>query len=224
MTEQPESGRPIYRLYWDRGSANMAPHAVLREIGAPFELVRIDTSRGEQRNADFTALNPNARVPVLVHGDRVLYESAAIVLYLCESHPEAGLMPAPGAAQRHLFLQWLFYLTNTVQEDLQHWWHAENYVDLEPSRPDLKAVAQRRLEAIFSRIDSILEQQGPYILGAQFSAVDVFFAMLCRWTRQMPRTARDYPNVDRLIERVTGRPAWTAMMAAEGISWSGPLS
>ena len=71
------------------------------------------------------------RVPTLVHGDRVIYESAAIVLYLCEAHPEAGLMPLPGERGRGAFLQWLFWLTNTLQEDLQHWWHADNYLDCE---------------------------------------------------------------------------------------------
>ena len=108
MDHEPEERRPLYRLYWDRGSANMAPHAILCEIGAAFELVRVDTSAGAQRDPAYLALNPNARVPTLVHGDRVIYESAAIVLSLCERHPEAGLMPLPGEPDRHAFLQWLF--------------------------------------------------------------------------------------------------------------------
>jgi len=214
----------MYRLYWDRGSANMAPHALLREIGAPFELARIDVSRGENRNPAYLALNPNGRVPTLIDGSRVMYESAAICLYLCERHPEAGLMPAPGEPDRHLFLKWLFYFTNTLQEELQHWWHGDNYTDLETSRHDMKIVAERRLAIIFARLDSMLEGNGPHILGRRFSAVDVFFVMLCRWTRQMERPALAYPHVKRLVEIVTARPAWIAMMAAEGIDWNGPLA
>lgn len=214
----------MYRLYWDRGSANMAPHALLREIGAPFDLARIDVSRGENRNPAYLALNPNGRVPTLVDGSRVMYESAAICLYLCERHPEAGLMPAPGEPDRHLFLQWLFYFTNTLQEELQHWWHGDNYTDLEASRHDMKTVAERRLAAIFTRLDSMLEGNGPHVLGDRFSAVDVFFVMLCRWTRQMERPALAYPHVKRLVETVTARPAWIAMMDAEGIDWNGPLA
>ena len=201
----------------------MAPHAVLREIGCPFELIRVDISRGENRAPAYLALNPNARVPTLVHGERVIYESAAILMYLCEAHPDAGLMPLPGEEDRGVFLQWLFWLTNTLQEDLQHWWHADNYLDGEPARLELKAVAERRLGRMFSQLDSHLAE-GPYMLGRRFSALDIFLAMLCRWTRAMATPATSYPNLNRLIGLVTARPAWVAMMRAEGIDWNGPLA
>ena len=202
----------------------MAPHAILREIGAPFELVRVDVAKGDNRTEAYLALNPNHRVPTLVHGDKVLYESAAIVIYLCENHPEAGLMPLPGSDDRHLFLQWLVYFTNSLQEELQHWWHADNYLDREASRADLKAVAESRLGLIFSRLDSHLAAKGPYMLGKGFSAVDIFLTMLCRWTRQMERPATSYSHLNRLIDLVSQRPAWAAMMKAEGITWNGYLS
>ncbi len=123
-----------------------------------------------------------------------------------------------------MFLQWLFYFTNTLQEELQHWWHADNYLDREDSRHDMKIVAERRLGEIFSRIDSMLGGNGPYLLGSRFSALDIFVTMLCRWTRQMPQPALNYPNVKRHVELVTARPAWAAMMEAEGINWNGPLA
>ncbi len=202
----------------------MAPHAVLREIGCGFELVRVDMSKAENRTADYLKLNPHGRVPTFVHGDRVLYESAAIILYLCELHPGAGLMPLLGEKERHLFLQWLIYFTNTLQEELQHWWHADKYVDHDASRHDMKIVAERRLGTIFSRIDSMLEKDGPYVLGSRFSAADIFLTMICRWTRQMRKSASAYPSVKRLVDLVTARPAWRAMMHAEGIDWNGPLA
>ena len=202
----------------------MAPHAVLREIGCPFETIRVDISAAENRDPAYVALNPNARVPTLLHGDRVIYESAAILLYLCEAHPQAGLMPPPGDPQRGQFLQWLFWLTNTLQEDLQHWWHADNYLDTEAARHEMKIVAERRLDRMFSQLDSSLAEAGPHMLGERFSAVDIFLVMLCRWTRAMARPATAYPNLNRLIGLVTARPAWVAMMRAEGIDWNGPLA
>ena len=79
----------MYKLYWGRGGANMAPHAVLEEIGAPFELVELDFDRNEHKAAEYLQLNPNGRVPTLIHDGKAIYESAAILLYLCERHPEA---------------------------------------------------------------------------------------------------------------------------------------
>ena len=116
----------MYKLYWGRGGANMAPHAALEEIGVPFELVELDFDRNEHKGAEYRKLNPNARVPTLIHDGKVMYESAAILLYLCERHPDANLMPAPGAPERGQFLQWLFFFTNTVQEEMMHWWHPDN--------------------------------------------------------------------------------------------------
>ena len=84
----------MYTLYWAKGSANMVCHAAMIEMGVPFKLVEIDVDSGQQKSPDYLKLNPNARVPTLIEDGRVMYESAAILLYLCEKHPQAGLMPA----------------------------------------------------------------------------------------------------------------------------------
>ena len=87
----------MYKLYWSPGSAAMAPHALLNEIGQSFDLLKIDDEKGEQKSATYMRLNPHGRVPTLIYdGDKLMYESAAICLFLTERHPEAGLAPAPG--------------------------------------------------------------------------------------------------------------------------------
>ncbi len=206
----------MYTLYWSRGSANMACHAALIEIGAPFKLVEIDADKGEQKSAAYRAINPHARVPTLIDDGRVMYESAAILLYLCEKHPEARLMPAVGSPDRGQFLQWLFYLTNTVQEALMNWWHADNYLESESERRSLIASAARRLERMWQLLDGVIARNGPYLLGREFSAVDMFLAMLGHWSRKMAKPARSYPNIGRLMALVEERPAYSRMMADEG--------
>ena len=108
----------------------------------------------EQKSPDYLKLNPNARVPTLIEDGRVMYEFAAILLYLCEKHPQAGLMPAVGSPQRARFLQWLFYLTNTAQEALMNWWHADNYLDKSEEQTALMAGAERRLAKMWQLLDS----------------------------------------------------------------------
>ncbi len=93
----------------------MAPHVVLEEVGADYRLVRVRKGDGGIEPPELELLNPHRRVPVLVDGDLVLYESVACVMHLCDTHPDVGLAPALGTSERALWYRWLTYLTNTVQ-------------------------------------------------------------------------------------------------------------
>jgi glutathione S-transferase len=120
----------MYKLYWSPGSAAMAPHALLNEIGKPCDFIKIDDEKNEQKGAAYMRLNPHGRVPTLIYdGDKLMYESAAICLFLTERHPEIGLAPKPGDPDRGLFLQWMAYLTNTLQEAHMHYWHGAYFID-----------------------------------------------------------------------------------------------
>ncbi|HTZ78020.1 MAG TPA: glutathione S-transferase N-terminal domain-containing protein, partial [Stellaceae bacterium] len=77
----------MYQLYYFPGNANLVPHMVLEEIGAPHELRLVDRSKGGLTSPDYLKLNPHARLPTLVDGDLVLYETAAICLHLVDRHP-----------------------------------------------------------------------------------------------------------------------------------------
>jgi glutathione S-transferase len=90
----------MMRIYGAPGSALMAPMAVLEQIGAPYDWERVDLEAGGHQTPEFLALNPKGRVPVLIDGDFVLTESAAICLHLAEKFPQAGLLPAPGTPER----------------------------------------------------------------------------------------------------------------------------
>jgi glutathione S-transferase len=197
----------------------MAPHAVLIELGVAFELQLVDRQKGETRAPDYLALNPHARVPTLVEGDMVMYESAAIVQYLCERHPGAELAPAPGTWQRPQFLQWLIYLTNTVQEELNHWWHPEAYAGPdEPSQKSLLAQTERNLDRMWQFLDRRIADHGPFLLGERFSAADIYLAMLARWSRNCAKPAKEFPALRQLIERVKARPAYARMLEQQGIT------
>jgi glutathione S-transferase len=206
----------MYTLYWDPGSANMAPHAVLEETGAPHRLVLVDCEKQQQRSPDYLKLNPHARVPTLADGEMVMYEAAAICLYLADKHPAAMLAPVPSSVQRGPYLQWMVYLTNTVQEALMHHYHADYYGPAEASAA-IQADAGRRLDRMWRFLDAELGRKGPYLLGETFSTPDIYLTMLMRWTRNMAMPAGAHPNLRRLAERVRARPAYQRMLAAEGI-------
>lgn len=208
----------MYKLYYSPGSAAMAPHAMLEDIGAPFELVKVDTKIGEQRNPDYLKLNPHARVPTLIYdGERVMYESAAICLFLADRHQTIAFVPKADSKDRGPFLQWMAYLTNTVQESCMHWWHPEKFVDGADQQAAVKRTAERRTTEMFRFLDGELAKTGPYLCGATFYICDYYAAMLARWTRAMATPAHTNPNVNRLIRAVLQRPGYARMLAAEGI-------
>src|ERR1051326_5231176 len=89
----------MYKLYYYPGNANLAPHVVLQEIGAKYELVLVDRDKQHHKSPEYLKLNPHGRVPSLVDGDLVIYETAAICLHLVDRHPEARLAPGVGAAR-----------------------------------------------------------------------------------------------------------------------------
>ncbi len=207
----------MYKLYYAPGAASMTPHAMMIEVGKPPELVLVDVDKGQQHDPAYLELNPHARVPTLVDGDLVMYEAAAITLYLCERHPEAGLAPAPGEPDRPRFLQWQIYLTNTVQEELMHHWHPDNYVTDAASQKALFDGVEPRLARMWQHLDGVLAD-GPYLLGRRFSALDFYLCMLLRWSRNMARPGYGYGNLGRLYDLVRKRPAMQEVYRREGIA------
>ncbi len=203
-------------LYYYPGNASLLPHMMLREIGVPFELRLVDRDQNAQKSAEYLQLNPNGRIPVLVDGDLVLFETAAIVLHLADKFPEAGLAPALGTKERAEFYKWMVHLSNTPQAEYRAWFYPHEHVSEEAAVPAAQKAAEQRLYKMF---DVISEQLGgkTWILGDRFSAADLFLFMLIRWGRGMPRPPRTLPNLNALAERVIARPAVQAAFEAEGL-------
>lgn len=193
-------------LYYFPGNANLLPHMMLREIGAPFDLRLVDRKQNAQKSAEYLKLNPNGRIPVLIDGDLVLFETAAIALHLVDKFPDAGLAPAVGTPQRAEFYKWMIHLTNTPQAEYRAWFYPHEHVSDEAAAPSVKEKARERLERMFDVISAQLGDR-QWLLGDRFSAADLFLLMLIRWGRGMPRPPRDIPNLGAFAGRVLARPA-----------------
>jgi glutathione S-transferase len=210
----------IYKLFWSPGSAAIAPHVCLEEIGVPFELIRLDTKAGEHKRTEYLRLNPHGRIPTLIVDGVPVYESAAICMLLAERHPGARLAPAPGSPLRGTYLQWQTYLTNTIQERFLQYFHPDWYMDEEIAFPALKSGATTRIAQMFERIDTALAANGPFFCGTECTTADIFLAMLVRWSRNMARPGWAWPAVKRNCDSVVARPACQRMLATQGIAWN----
>ena len=219
----------MIHLHYFPGNASMVPHLVLRELGVPFELKFVDRDRGAHKSAEYLALNPNGLIPVLVDGDPstgsgqalVLYETAAILLYLADTYPAAGLAPAVGSAERAHFYKWLFWLANSVQAMMPHYFYSDRMVapGNAAGAAEVKAQAEAKLGAMFDQVDAQLASHGgPWMLGPRFTVLDPYTFMLCRWSRNFGRPARTLPHIGPFLERMLARPATLKVFEVEQLS------
>ncbi len=209
----------MYQLYYYPGNANLAPHILLEEIGADYQLVLVDRNKNQHKSPEYLKLNPNGRIPVLVDGELVLYEAAAICLHLADRHAGAELAPALGSNERAEFYKWLVYLTNTVQAELLLYFYPERLADDAAAAAQIKAHAERRVGDMLDLIEATLAAgTGPFLLGAHYRAVDPYLLMLCRWTRGMHNPARNRPHLGRFLDTLMARPATQRAFAGEGIA------
>lgn len=210
----------MIELHYFPGNASMTPHMLLEELGVPFTLRHVDRANAAHKSPAYLKLNPNGLIPVLVDGDLVLYETAAIVLHLVDTHPDAGLAPPAGSAERAQFYKWLAWLSSSLQAAMPLYFYPDRYVaagNADGAR-QVKAQAEARIAALVDQIDAQLASHGgPWLLGDRYTAVDPYAFMLCRWTRGMQRPARTLPHIAPFLQRVLARPAVQRTIATEAL-------
>ena len=211
----------MIQLHYYPSTASMVPHIVLEELGVPYERVLVDRTQGAHKAPAYLRLNPNGLIPVMVEGDLVLYETAAICLHLCDTHPAAALAPPLGTSERAHFYKWLMWLTNTLQATLMVYFYPERWVSEgnAAGAADLKAQAEAKVGGLLVQLDDELQRTGgPWFMGAPYTALDAYVFTLCRWTRGFASTpARDRPHLGPYLQRMLARPAVQRMLVAEQI-------
>lgn len=186
---------------------------LLEELGLDYEVAYYSIRDGAMRRTEFLALSPAGRVPVLEHHGAVWFESGAIVQVLCETYPDAGLMPPPGDAERVPFLEMLS-LSETVGCLLENL--NLNQVFLRPpARPSATVVKllNARLRAVLAAMEARME--GAYLLSSGFSAADVMFAYGFELARYYVDLGQ-YPRLMAYWDRLRARPAYIRAKARDG--------
>ncbi|NRF69494.1 glutathione S-transferase family protein [Aquincola sp. S2] len=214
----------MIQLHYHPGSANMAPHILLHELALPFELVLVDREQSAHKSSAYLQLNPNGLIPVLVDGDLVLYEAAAICLHLADRERQAQLAPALGTPERAHYYKWLVWMTNTLQATLIHYFYPDRLVDAGnvDGALQVQRAAQARVGSLLDQIEAQLAGHGqPWLLGAGYSAADPYCFMLCRWTRNFSgpaaAPARTRPVIAAYLNRMLERPAVQRVLTDEGL-------
>ena len=194
---------------------NLAPNPTkvalcLEEMGLPYELVPVDTRKGEQHTPAYLAINPNAKVPAIVDGDATVFDSNAILFYLGEK--TGKFMPGASPAARGQMMSWLMFVASGIGPYSGQAVHFRNFA------PEPKDYAVNRYTFEAQRHWKILDEKlgkSRYMLGGDYTIVDM---AVWGWSRLVPfvlgpEALPKMPNLKRHLDEISARPAAVRALA-----------
>lgn len=200
------------KLYFTPGTCSLAPHIVLRELGLPFELVRVQLGAAPvvaATQADYRALNPNGYVPLLELDDgRLLTEGAAILQYLADLRPDSGLLPAGTPLERYEAMRWLVYVGSELHKMFSPWLFHPEYGE------QAAEVARARIATRLVLVEQQLDGRS-HLLGEAFTVTDAYLYAIVSWAKPCKISLDAFPHLRAWLERVGARPSVRAALQAE---------
>ena len=200
-------------VYGARGSGSVAVEAALTLIGAPYRVVEAAPWGDEAQNALIAEKNPLGQTPAMeLPSGELMTESAAMLVWLADAFPDAGLAPPVGAPERAAFLRWMNFVSAAI--------YALYAVRDAPSRWVADTAAQehlaRRCLARIATCWRIMEAgvaPAPHILGPSLGVLDLYAAVVSRWAPGRAVIAADCPRLAAALELVDREPRLTALWA-----------
>jgi len=213
-----------YVVHGAAGSGSVPVEATLTLLGLPYEVVE-NAPWASQTAADAVGqVNRLRQVPaVITPGGELLTESAAILIHLADRHPQAGLAPAIDAAERAQFLRWMIYLPAQVYS---MFWVRDDPSRLAADPAAERVISERTAQRIVDCWRMMDEQVAPgdYILGDRLSVLDLYVAVMSRWTPRRKVFYQVAPKLAAVVRRVDAEPRlsefWARRMPFEG-AWEG---
>lgn len=191
------------KLYEFGPTRSLRARWILQELGVDFEAISINLAAGEHRRAEFLRVNPAGKVPVLVDGNLILTESAAIVLYLAEKHPDRGFVPTDPRLRADAY-RWILFTVTELEQPL---WRISKHTTLYPEQDRLTAdVALARRD--FAPMAAVLEEHmkaRSFVVGDRITAADFVLAHTLDWAGEA-RLLGECTALRSYVERMYARP------------------
>lgn len=203
----------MLKLYCAAGTCALAPHIALEEAGAPFETVRLDLQRNDQRKPDYLALNPKGRVPVLVTELGVLTETPAILAYVGQRFGAANLLPADPFAFAQL-QSFNAFICSSLHVAHAHRTRGHRWSDDPATIHAMKAKVPETVAEAFRFIE-LHAFQGPWVMGQQYTVADAYLYAVARWMEGDGVDPAQFPRVSDHRHRMAQRPAVQRALATE---------
>lgn len=200
------------KLYFAPDTCSLSPHIVLRELDLPFELIRVNNrTKRSADGGDFYRVNPKGYVAALMLDDgQVITEGTAIVQYLADLRPEAGLAPPNAAFERVRLQEWLNFITGEI--------HAGSSPLFNSTLPEeVKTLFRDKLRRRLDFVSQTLDEQ-VFLLGEAFSVADAYLFTVLRWMEQFSIDLKYWPSITRYMSLISQRRSVQTALAAEATS------
>lgn len=203
----------MLKLYYAPGTCSLASHIALEETGAAYEAQRIDFSKAEQTKPEYLAVNPKGRVPALVTDRGTLTETPAILTYIAQSFPEAGLAPLDDPFEFARLQSFLSYLCSTVHVAHAHARRGARWADDSAAQEAMKAKVPQNMADCFSLIESLMFT-GPFVMGETYTIADPYLFTIAGWLEGDGVDPSQFPRVLDHRNQMAERPAVAKVLTA----------
>jgi glutathione S-transferase len=207
-------------LYFAPGACSFVPHAALEIIkaatGEAFEPKLVKLHKGEQKSAEYLALNPNGQVPLLVVEGKPLSQIVAICDYLDRRFPDVGLLPKDSWARAQALSQ-LAWMNNTAHPTFTHFFRPTDFTDDEAAQRAVKAFTVARYRGMLERIQEWAKNAAPFWFGDKPTFHDAYAFTLMRWGGFAGIDPKSLPAYYEYVQRVMAAPPIAAAIARERI-------
>lgn len=201
-------------LYYTPHSVALASHIALEHAGAEYEARRVDFATGQQRSPEYLRLNPKGRVPTLVTERGLLTETPAILIYIAQRFPAAGLAALDDPYALAQVQSFNSYLCSTVHVAHAHGMRGQRWADDPAAIAAMKKKAPQVLAECFALIESEM-LQGPWVMGSLYTVADMYLFTIAQWLEADGVDVTRFPKVMDHRRRMADNPIVARTLAAE---------
>jgi glutathione S-transferase len=194
----------------------MAVHIALNECSQPVTLEKIDLMSGGGQTPEYLKINPRGQVPVLVDGDKIIREGAAILIHVLEKH-KSPLLPSADP-QRAAALEWLMFCNATLHTAYSRVFFLNRNAPEGEAREQLLDKAAAMINKNWAEVEQRLSQH-PYLCGEHITIADILLTVIANWSGNIPRPVHFGPHTKKLLQTVIARPAYKKALEEEKVEY-----
>ena len=207
----------IYKLYYSPGACSLAPHILLEELGASYQLELVSIAEGKTDTPEFLSINPKGRVPVLEVNGSLLTEAPAILVYLSMAFPEKHFLPS-NPLENFRCLEWFNWLSGTIHAvGYGQLWRPQRFINDSAQYEQISAKGRENIIDSYRHIEKLLRGR-TWSVGNSYSCVDPYLLVFYLWGNAIGlNMGNDYPSWSAHAQQVLSRDAVQRAIKQEGL-------